>query len=278
MGKERAMRPERRAPPFATGRPQPLVAGRTRRRMPRVRMPAVNGWSRRASLLAVAVVGLTVGGWWVYQSPLLAVQDVTVEGNSSVSTDLVLSIAGIEGNSIVRPGFGGAEERLIALPLVKDVQISRDWPNGARITVVERTPWGQWQIGDARYTIDVEGVVLELPAPLAGPVIKQTDASSEPVAPGDVMDAGAVAVAQELVSTTEQTLGRSVLSLEFSQATGVTAILDGNAASGLRVAFGDAQALDFKVAALFAVLQDAEDEGRTLSRVDLRFGDRVAVQ
>ena len=48
--------------------------------------------------------------------------------------------------------------------------------------------------------------------------------------------------------------------------------------ASLRVVFGDAQDYDFKVAALFAVLQQARNEGRTLSRVDLRFGDRVAVQ
>ena len=88
------------------------------------------------------------------------------------------------------------------------------------------------------------------------------------------MDAGAIAVAHELVASSEQTLGRSVTGLEFSQASGLTAVLEND----LRVAFGDDQGLDFKVAALFAVLEDAAAEGRSLKSVDLRFADRVAVQ
>ena len=63
-------------------------------------------------------------------------------------------------------------------------------------------------------------------------------------------------------------------SLEFSRASGLTAVL----ADDLRVTFGDAQGYEFKVAALFPVLQRAEEEGRTPRRVDLRFGDRVAIQ
>jgi hypothetical protein len=38
------------------------------------------------------------------------------------------------------------------------------------------------------------------------------------------------------------------------------------------------QRYEYKIAALFAVLQQAQDEGRNPTRVDLRFGDRVAVQ
>ena len=81
------------------------------------------------------------------------------------------------------------------------------------------------------------------------------------------------------MTTAGQTLGRWVVALEFSQAKGLTVVLSNSASdTGLRVVFGDAQGYDFKVAALFAVLQQARNEGRTLSRVDLRLGDRVAVQ
>ncbi|MCH8155626.1 MAG: hypothetical protein IH786_10260 [Proteobacteria bacterium] len=46
----------------------------------------------------------------------------------------------------------------------------------------------------------------------------------------------------------------------------------------MRVVFGDAQGYEFKIASLFAVLQQADQDERVLSRVDLRFGERVAVQ
>ena len=90
------------------------------------------------------------------------------------------------------------------------------------------------------------------------------------ILPGDRVDVGAVDVAKQLVATSQQTLGRAVTGLEFSQATGLTVFLDG----GLRVAFGDAQGYDFKVATLYALLQ----EGAELHSVDLRFGSLVAVE
>ncbi len=221
---------------------------------------------------------MVLGGWWLYRSPLLSVREVTVAGSEILSQDMIRSVAALDGQSLVRPDFEGARQRLLALPVVKDVQISRDWPSGARITVVERAPWGVWQVGGKRFVIDDEGVVLDLPVPAGAPVIVQTDAAS-PLAPGDRVDPGAVAVARQLVPTAERTLGRLLVGLEFSQTSGLQVMLAGGPDEpALRAVFGDAQGYDFKVATLYTLLQQAEEEGRTLSRVDLRFGDRVAVQ
>lgn len=277
MAKQRAVRPGYRWQPALSGRSNRRVAGRLRWRLPRPGAPRLTARWRRAGALALVAVAVVLGGWWLYRSPLLTIQEVTVEGNRVLSPEVARSIADLEGRSIIRTDFEGARQRLLALPLVKDVQIDRDWPTGARITIVERVPWGVWSVsggGDQRLVIDEEGVVLDLPAPEGAPVIVQTDAVSQPIAAGDQVDAGAIAVARQLVSEAERTLGRSVVALEFSRASGLTAML----ADDLRVTFGDAQGYEFKVAALFAVLQRAEEEGRTLRRVDLRFGDRVAVQ
>ena len=221
---------------------------------------------------------MALGGWWLYRSPLLSVREVTVEGSEILSPEMIRSIAGLEGQSLVRPDFEGTRQRLLALPMVKDAQISRDWPSGARIIIVERAPWGVWQVGGQRFVIDDEGVVLDLPAPAGAPVILQTDAAS-PLAPGDRVDPGAVAVARQLVPTAERTLGRPLVGLEFSQTSGLQVMLAGGPDEpALRAVFGDAQGYDFKVATLYTLLQRADEEGRTLRRVDLRFGDRVAVQ
>jgi cell division septal protein FtsQ len=229
---------------------------------------------RQAVLVAILLASTAGGGWWLYESPLLSIQDVTVQGSVVLSPELVGSVADIEGRSITRPDFEGARQRLLALPAVKDVRIDRDWPNGAHITIVERVPWGLWQMGDQRFVVDEEGVVLDLPAPAGAPAIVQTDAASTVVVPGNHVDPGAVALARELLATAERSVGRSVVGLEFSRASGVTAVLSND----LRVTFGDVQGYEFKVAALFAVLQQAAEQGRTVHHVDLRFGDRVAVQ
>ena len=258
-------------------RARPRVAGHTQIHLPKppaLHMPRLGAaWWRVAGIVVIAGL-IGAGGWFVYNSPMFSIRSVEVEGTSALPEQAVLDLADLRGDSVFSPDFEGARERLRALPLVLDVKVSRDWPNGAHITIVERLPWGVWQAAGQTYVIDGEGVILDLPPPAGAPVIVQTDMPAEPLAPGDRVDDGAVAVARELVSTAEQTVGRRVLSLEFSQASGLTAALSGD----LRVAFGDAQGYDFKLAALFAVLERAQAEGRTVTRVDLRFGDRVAVQ
>lgn len=257
------------------------VAGRTRRQMPKVKAPTMRApanWKRIAIPIAV-VAALSVGAWALYNSPLASIQNVNVQGNTVVSSEVVRSVAGLDGQSIVRPDFESARANLLALPRVKDAEIKRDWPNGATITLTERVPWGLWQAGVNRYVVDEEGVVLDLPVPQDAPLIVQRDATTTTLALGDRVDAGAMDVATQLVATAGQTLDRTVASLEFSRAEGIAAVLTSNSGRpDLRVVFGDAQGYEFKVASLFAVLQQAEEEGRALSRVDLRFGERVAVQ
>lgn len=258
--------------------PAARVAGRRRWRSPRLVLPRWYERWRRVALFGVIVALAMFGGWWVYGSPLLSIRDVTVEGNVALSPDVVRSVAGLEGESIVWPDFAGARERLLSLALVKDVEISRDWPAGATITIIERAPWALWDVGGRRFVVDDEGVVLDLPAPANALIIVQIDAVA-PLAPGDRVEPGAMAVARRLVPTAQRTLGRRVVALEFSQASGLTVVLDGGPDQPrLRATFGDAQGYEFKVAALYAVLRQAQEEGRTLRSVDLRFGDRVAIQ
>ena len=234
-------------------------------------------WPRMALTVSV-LAALSIAGWWVDGSSLLALRKVTVEGVHVVSPETVRIIADLEGRPMLHPGFDDARQRLLTLPQVKDVRISHAWPAGAKITIFERQPWGIWQLGEARYVIDSEGVVLDLQAPDGAPVIVQTDAGRS-LAPNDRVDAGALAAARQLVPMAERTLGRSIVGLEFSQASGLIVVLDGGLDGfELRATFGDAQGYDFKVATLYTLIRLAEEEGRTLEKVDLRFGNMVAVQ
>jgi hypothetical protein len=104
-------------------------------------------------------------------------------------------------------------------------------------------------------------------------VIVQMDPSS-PLQAGDKVDASAVAVAKQLVATAEQAIGQPVARIEYSQATGLTAVLS----DSVRVSFGGLDNYEFKLAALYSVLQRAQDKGMSVHAVDLRFGDRVAVE
>jgi len=267
------MRPGARWQPVAPRTTMtPRVAGRRRMRLPSLHVPKLH--VRRRYVLPVLILTFAlVGGWWLYRTPLLSIRSVSVQGNVVLSADSLRQAAGLDGQSLIHPDFAGAEQRLDALPLVREAHVSRAWPFGAKITIVERAPWGTWQAGDQRSVIDNQGVVLDLPAPPGSPMITQTDPGAALVQ-GQRVDAGAIDVAQKLATTAQQTLGRSVTGFEFSQAAGLTVIFDGN----LRVIFGDAQSYDFKLATLFALLQKAQNEGNELHSVDLRFGNLVSTQ
>jgi hypothetical protein len=128
-------------------------------------------------------------------------------------------------------------------------------------------------VGDQRYVIDDEGVVITLPEPENAPVIIQTD-GGQPLEAGSRVDASAVAVAQQLFGTAEMAIGQPVTRLEYSEVAGLTAVLAGN----VRVAFGGVDNYEFKLASLYAVLERAQQEGESVRAIDLRFGDRVAVE
>jgi cell division protein FtsQ len=234
--------------------------------------------TRKAAVIVVGVAAFATAAYWLYQSPVFSVRHVTVAGNSVLSDQELREVSGLEGDRLLQPDFDGAEDRIAALPGVRDVEVSRDWPMGARVTVVERRPWGIWEAAGQRYTIDDEGVILDMAALDGSPLIRSVEGAASPLKPGDAVEPSAVGVAQELVATADQTVGLPVSALEFSQASGLTAVLGAPGTEGLRVTFGDAQAYEFKIASLYAVLEQARAEGRTLVRVDLRFGDRVAVQ
>ncbi len=264
-----AMRPGARWQPVPPRGTKPRVAGRQRLRVPALRLPHWQFRWRRYVLPLLIVALAAFGGWWIYRSSALSIHSVSVKGNHVLPAEALRQVAGLKGQSLINPDLDAAQQRLLALPLVKEAHVRRAWPFGTQITIVERTPWGVWQAGDQRYVIDDAGVVLSLPPPDGAPLIAQTDPAAT-LSPGDRVDLGAVQVAKQLVATSQQTLGRAVAGLEFSHATGLTVILDGD----LRVAFGDAQGYDYKVATLFALLQ----QGKDLHSVDLRFGSLVAVE
>lgn len=250
------------------------VAGRRAWRMPKLHMPVITiRWGLGAATLLVAA-GVIAGGWAVYQSSVLTIRSVSVEGNSSLLPEVVESIAALDGESFIRPDFDAAERRLRAVALIKDVKIERMFPLGAKVTIVERQPWGYWQAGWQRFVVDEEGVIIDLTPPQGAPTVLQTDPLTQPLDLGDQVDPGAVAIAAQLAPTAQQTLGRPLVALEYSTSDGLTAVLDGD----LRAIFGDGQGYEFKIATLSAVLQRAAAQGQTLHRVDLRFGDRVATQ
>ena len=66
--------------------------------------------ARRLAFLAL-LAALAAGGWWLLQSPLLRIQEVTVEGTRLLDPEDLAAVAGLRGASILfltPPGPTGA--------------------------------------------------------------------------------------------------------------------------------------------------------------------------
>jgi cell division protein FtsQ len=226
---------------------------------------------KRLTLLAM-LVGIVVAGWLVYQSPLFQVRTVAVNGTQTLDPAMLASVSGLKGQNILQVDAEAAKQRLLALPGVADVSVHRQWPGKMVLDVTERQAWGYWQIKDQTYVIDDQGVVLDDVRPDEGaPTVVQVD-SEQRLAPGDRVDADAVALSKELIDEAPTALQRTVTGLEYSDHSGLTVSFDG----GLRATFGDSHDLDYKLSVLYVLLDKAQTQGLAVNNVDLRFGETVS--
>ena len=240
--------------------------------------PSITPWQARLALALMLFTGIVAGAYWLYQSPYVSLHEVRVDGAPQLSEAQVREIAGIDGESAFRVDLRAAEERLLTLPQVRSAHIEKHGWTGATITIEERAPWGSWQINGVNVPIDIDGYVLEgVTAAADAPVIVEVD-PHRAIKAGDRLDAGAVQLAARLVDESERTLGRRVVVLAYRQTAGLTAVLssadiDG---PGVWVTFGDSRDYDYKVAALYVLLEEAGEASIKLTAVDLRFGSRLS--
>jgi hypothetical protein len=240
--------------------------------------PAVTSGQARLMLLLLALAGMAAGAYWLSQSPYMTVHEVRVVGTSQLSEVQVRAAADIDGASAFRVDLDAAEERLLALPQVRSAQIEKHGWTGATITIEERVPWGSWQINGVNVPIDIDGYVLDGATAAEGaPVIVEVE-PQRAIKAGDRLDSGAVQLAARLVDESERTLGRRVVALAYRQNAGLTAVLSSVEINGPNVwaTFGDSRDYDYKVAALYVLLEEAREADIKLTAVDLRFGSRLS--
>jgi cell division protein FtsQ len=228
----------------------------------------------RVFTAVVLLASAAVVAWFVYESPLLQVRQVSVAGAESIDPAVIARVSGLRGQNIIQVDAAAAKSRLLALPMVKDVSIERRWPGRMLVRVQERQPWGYWQVKEQPYVIDDEGVVLDDARPDEGaPTIFERD-SERRLAAGDRVDADAVALSRQLLDSAPTALKRNVVGLEYSEHSGLTAEFEG----GLRATFGDSRDLDYKLSVLYVLLKQGEAQSFAVHSVDLRFGENVSFQ
>jgi cell division protein FtsQ len=170
----------------------------------------------RRLVIAVLVAGvLAASVWLVFFSPVLAVSGVQVEGTGAIAPSAVRQVADVpRGGPLATADLDAVAARVKDMPAVKDVDVSRAWPDRVRIDVTERQPVAvvvaSGQGGSLRAT-DAEGVLFRSYAvrPRGLPLIRtgrraDTDALAEAATvAGSLPPALAARVADVSVSTVD---------------------------------------------------------------------------
>lgn len=134
---------------------------RTRRRFAR------RQWSRRwlslryvlGFVALVALLGTSI--WLVFFSATLQVQHVEVVGNELLSDARIREVADVPvGDQLALVDLGRADARVASLAEVKSVDVTRTWPDGVRIEVVERTAVAVVELAGRIRGLDADGVVF----------------------------------------------------------------------------------------------------------------------
>ncbi|MCH8919127.1 MAG: FtsQ-type POTRA domain-containing protein [Chloroflexi bacterium] len=228
----------------------------------------------RRTFIVLALLAAVAGAVVLYRSPLLRVQEVQVVNATSTSPERIAELADLEGASMFNTPLDEAEARIVALPLVKGVHAQRRWPNKVRIEVIERTPWGYWNLAGTSYVIDSEGVILpNVKPPKGAPVIHDVGDPAN-LSPGDRVDADAVRLAQALLKFVPDQLALRITKFEYTPEKGLSVVTDAN----YRVVIGDSQNVDYKLAVWKTVEEDIGRGAMAGHVLDLRFRDRPSFQ
>jgi cell division protein FtsQ len=95
----------------------------------------------------------------VFFTSLLGVRSVEVEGARTVPTDQILAAAQVpDRQPMMLVDTDGVAERVMKLPGVESVDVSRSWPSTIEISLTERTPAGYFSKDGAVHLVDSSGL------------------------------------------------------------------------------------------------------------------------
>ena len=113
-------------------------------------------------MVLLALVGVSLLGWAVANSPLFAARSVIVRGVRRLDPAEVRRLARVEpGANLLRVSLDRIAGSVERDPWVADATASRSLPSTLVISVDERRPVGWLQDGSGRVLVAADGVILE---------------------------------------------------------------------------------------------------------------------
>ncbi len=149
-------------PPEAFSSPGRGYATRTHRRAAhkrrRLRRP-----SPRLVIAVALIVAALAGAWlWLRDSSLVAVQRVTVTGESGPDAGRIRAALTLAARNMTTLDvqLGALNTAVAPYPVVKSLRVSTQFPHGMRIRVIEENPVGEIVIGGHTIAVAGDGTLL----------------------------------------------------------------------------------------------------------------------
>src|ERR1039457_4359504 len=139
---------------FVSARP----ALNRRRLVPLLRRPRP-----RTVIVLAMFVAVLAGAWvWVRDSSLVAVERVSVSGQSGPDAGLIRSALIASARSMTTLDVSMSELRMAVapFPVVKDLRVSTQFPHGMRIRVIEQVPVAAVLVDGRRIAVAGDGTLL----------------------------------------------------------------------------------------------------------------------
>lgn len=227
-------------------RPHPALQQR-RRSVVRDRGRRRRSWVLTALGVAAGLVAL----YWLATGPLLAVHQVDVRGYArGDSAELVRALEGAAGDgTVIVPATGRMRHAAEAFPWVESISVSRTWPRGLRVDVVEARPVAVVAFGGQAALVSESGRVLG-PAGAGEKLGAVRLRAAVPEAGGTLPALERAAL--PLLATLPPALAARVDDLQVDRTGGVTASLAG----GPPLRLGQAERMAAKAKALKLMLAD----------------------
>jgi len=129
-------------------------------------LSALFGSPRWVSFLLLAGVGCAF--YFVGADSTYYISAVEVDGAATLSQEYVVDASGMDGMHIFWLDPAGVAQRVADIPSVLTATVQIEWPNRARITVVERTPVMVWDQAGDRFWVNADGRLMQARQESAG--------------------------------------------------------------------------------------------------------------
>jgi cell division protein FtsQ len=214
---------------------------------------------RRIALLATLAAVLLLGGAWLWfrDSPLVAVQKVTVTGENGPDAGAIRSalVASARSMTTLDVQTDRLYAAVSAYPVVRSLRVSTQFPHGMRIRVLEELPVAQVVVGGRRIAVASDGTLLRDLASV--PALPEIQLAAPPGGPR-LMAEGALEELRAARTAPRPLFPRIALISEERGQGLVVRLHDGPA-----VYLGEARGLRSKWSAAVAVLGDPGSAGAT---------------